>query len=317
MTFVTRFWVSFHGLFSRKIEIRNVKPFFSGTEINCDTSFQEDFNPNNLTSSDIQLKKKGFLVDYFVRPPVTLNLTFEHPIWISYIRFNPKVGQQSTRGFQVLVNDSVQVSRHVIKDPNACQVTFQNYSFPGNSYQEGDTGKVRLGSTPDLKAVKSLTIKIFLTFKATPPCISDLQILGKLNDCVPESIRRDVNSIWKALTKAKFRQNSFQSLSLNPEASGSKRKSLDEDNCDTVPDEFIDTLTCKRMDIPMLLPCGEHVDRSSLDNYNEIESKWGRRPNDPFTGLVFTGESQHLPQFCSKKMKTLQFVTFFVCTIPS
>ena len=30
------------------------------------------------------------------------------------------------------------------------------------------------------------------------------------------------------------------------------------------------------------------VDRSSLDNYNQIEAKWGRKPNDPFTGLGFS-----------------------------
>ena len=57
---------------------------------------------------------------------------------------------------------------------------------------------------------------------------------------------------------------------------------------ESIPSEFLDSLTCKRMDIPMLLPCGQYVDRSSLDNYNEIEAKWGRSPNDPFTGLVFT-----------------------------
>ena len=44
------------------------------------------------------------------------------------------------------------------------------------------------------------------------------------------------------------------------------------------------------MDVPMLLPCGQYVDRSSLDNYNDIESKWCRQPNDPFTGLIFTGK---------------------------
>ena len=42
------------------------------------------------------------------------------------------------------------------------------------------------------------------------------------------------------------------------------------------------------MDVPMLLPCGQYVDRSSLDNYNQIEAKWGRKPNDPFTGLGFS-----------------------------
>ena len=64
---------------------------FSGTEITCDTSSQ--FNPKNLTSSDWQLKKQGFLVDYFIKPPIYLKLTFEHPLWISHLKFETQVGQ--------------------------------------------------------------------------------------------------------------------------------------------------------------------------------------------------------------------------------
>ena len=66
------------------------------------------------------------------------------------------------------------------------------------------------------------------------------------------------------------------------------RTNLKRKNDDSDPDEFLDALTCKRMNVPMLLPCGQYVDRASLDHYNEIEAKWGRSPNDPFTGLAFT-----------------------------
>ena len=42
------------------------------------------------------------------------------------------------------------------------------------------------------------------------------------------------------------------------------------------------------MDVPMLLPSGQYVDRASLDHFIDNEAKWGRAANDPFTGLPFT-----------------------------
>ena len=38
----------------------------------------------------------------------------------------------------------------------------------------------------------------------------------------------------------------------------------------------------------MVLPSGQIVDKSTLDEYNRREEAWGRAPNDPFTGKVFT-----------------------------
>jgi hypothetical protein len=34
------------------------------------------------------------------------------------------------------------------------------------------------------------------------------------------------------------------------------------------------------------------IDRKTLDSYTEEEAKWGRCPNDPFTGKLFTEASR-------------------------
>ena len=148
----------------------NIYNFALGTEISCDTSYQEQYNPKNLTSSDFLLKKKGFLVDYFIRPPISVELKFENSLWISHVNFQPRVGQQTTKGFEIYINDSIKVSRHFLNNPETNEVICQNFSFPGNKFQkEIDQFKVRLGSTEDLKEVKSLTIKIFSTLNSTGP----------------------------------------------------------------------------------------------------------------------------------------------------
>lgn len=36
-----------------------------------------------------------------------------------------------------------------------------------------------------------------------------------------------------------------------------------------------------------MLPSGKVVDQSTIDRHSEVESKWGRLPSDPFTGLEF------------------------------
>jgi len=55
-----------------------------------------------------------------------------------------------------------------------------------------------------------------------------------------------------------------------------------------VPEEFLDAITVEIMTQPIRLPCGLAVDSITLEKYYEEEAKFGRLPNDPFTGICFT-----------------------------
>ena len=119
---------------------------FSGTEVKTESSVQDNFKPENLTSSNLQLKKNGFLVDYFIRPPITLKFKFEHEIWLSHINLETQVGQQNSKGIDVLIHDNNRVARVFLKQENQKEVRFQNFSFPGNRFKsEDDQNKIRLG----------------------------------------------------------------------------------------------------------------------------------------------------------------------------
>jgi hypothetical protein len=50
------------------------------------------------------------------------------------------------------------------------------------------------------------------------------------------------------------------------------------DNCDSVsiPSEFIDLITNEIMVLPVLLPSGKSIDKSTLDKYLANEAQWGR-----------------------------------------
>ena len=66
----------------------------------------------------------------------------------------------------------------------------------------------------------------------------------------------------------------------SPSDSSGPRSSL------RVPERFLDEITCEIMVLPMLLPSGHYVDRSTLDRLQHTDSVYGRPPSDPFTGIM-------------------------------
>lgn len=55
-----------------------------------------------------------------------------------------------------------------------------------------------------------------------------------------------------------------------------------------VPPEFLDKITYDVMQVPMLLPSGHCVDRSTLEKLSNSDALYGRPPTDPFTGTQMT-----------------------------
>ena len=76
------------------------------------------------------------MVDYFVRPPVSVTFKFEHPIWISHISLETHVGQQKSKGIDIFVNNDVnnRIARSISNNPTNRQIDFQNFRYPGNKY---------------------------------------------------------------------------------------------------------------------------------------------------------------------------------------
>ena len=53
---------------------------------------------------------------------------------------------------------------------------------------------------------------------------------------------------------------------------------------DSIPERFLDEITCDVMAVPMLLPSGHYVDKDTLDKLMHTDAIYGRTPSDPFTG---------------------------------
>ena len=100
-----------------------------------------------------------------------------------------------------------------------------------------------------MENVKSLTLKIVATFQSSVICLANVQIWGKLNWSVNHKVKKEVESIWNALIKAKSIQNQDQVKPENykkDEKTSSLKRSLTAADPDSIPEEFLDALTCKR-----------------------------------------------------------------------
>ena len=74
------------------------------------------------------------------------------------------------------------------------------------------------------------------------------------------------------------------------------REPSDHGTADRTPVQFLDEITCEQMTVPMLLPSGHLVDKSTLERTRESDLLYGRPPSDPFTGVPFS--EHHKPKFC-------------------
>ena len=131
---------SYYQIPKRWLKVSTVLP---GTKIECNTSYQDNHSPKNLISSNYELKKQGFLVDYFIRPPVSLVFKFEHPIWISHIFLGTQIGQQKTKGIEIFINEDLdtRIARSISNDPLRSEIKFQNFAYPGNKFNFNDDQK--------------------------------------------------------------------------------------------------------------------------------------------------------------------------------
>ena len=203
--------------------------------------------------------------------------------------------------------------------------SFTNFHFPGNKFKKasaaGGNSKEQLmpgfrlkNIDENLKGVSSLKITILKTIDAnSSPSLSDLKVFGRVSFLykqleIPDSIIDELFKNWEVVKQKESREpdsEDFSKFTFFKSNESSVSSNLDcnkrpndkefekekNDTCLGDPIEFLDSLTSTLMDVPMVLPCGQFVDRKNLDKYVENEAKFGRKPNDPFTGKPFTNSS--------------------------
>jgi len=159
----------------------------------------------------------------------------------------------------------------------------------------------KLGCSEDrflLERVTALKLEICSTAAASVPCMSDLRIEaspapGKENrEAAEQLVLRSRGQQGVAGTSAPvFSFFGGEEEEEQPEIHVIEDQKVLPTSAPSVacepPQDFLDSITEEVMEMPMTLPSGHTVDRSTLDKCTDHFASWGGPPRDPYTGKLF------------------------------
>ncbi|KAI1303192.1 RING finger protein 37 [Halotydeus destructor] len=298
----------------------------ANTRISCSSSCADGFEVTNLISRSLSSRSKGFRVDYYVRPPIDVKVRFSLPVELSYISFGPRNGENEVAWLEILVRKKKEELVSLMKiNCNKAKMVLKNSSYTPHYLskkscvdaldvsQDAQILYVPSYKKSDCYGVEEVVLRLNGMKGTSIPALGHLEIWGQphLTEAnwiqVEQFIKNYKSSdrVIKETGKVSFYGSSAddypQPKRLRVEAE------LIESPKVQVPEEFRDILTNDIMSIPMTVPSGNTIDKSTLDKYIENESIWGRPPNDPFTGRFFSHGCEPVPNM-GLKVRIDQFL---------
>ena len=269
-----------------------------GSVICCNCVSNEDYPCNNL----LEEGDKGFMVEYFIRPPVIITVHLPFPVVLSRLSWNTSLGSQSCHLHEVATS-STTMGGEICS--SICKIAPDLFWQVGRGV--GEKGAIsfcnrRVGlrlccrdNWNALSAVTAVRITILRTERNTVPCMSSLRIFGlstgrkEFAQQEKELIEKNQNMSNKGRNTINFFGGEIEEKSQVYGEVQNTQETISEKECpNEPPSEFLDSITHCLMLLPMTLPSGHHVDRSTLDKCQDSFAAWGGQPRDPFTGKLFS-----------------------------
>ncbi|KAL5020083.1 hypothetical protein ScPMuIL_002975 [Solemya velum] len=297
--------------------------------ISCDKISCDNYEIENLISSDPRKKLKGFIAEYFIKPPVSITVHFPVNIEIQYIYVDPVVGRQKSSSVDIFacskkVKDSwlgsagklcvpdekdlyfYPVGKYFSNNPNL--VCFRNSRFHRRMQFDMNNlnGPISCPITVDIShhsfstlgSTSHLTVRITRTTDASAVAIKSLQIWGQPANSCPRSLQDLIITEYASANDISSKQFiiSEEEITCTKETKKNteKQNKIMLNNVE-IPEEFVDPITWEIMSMPTLLPSGKIIDSSTLEKYINTEASWGRCPSDPFTGILFDSMNRPVP----------------------
>lgn len=250
---------------------------------------REEYSVENLISSDEILRKRGFLCETFIRPPVSLTVSFPFAFDIKYVVIGTRVGGQKSSGFQISAgrNNITQKICTTITEKEIILFHDNNTDLStfGNDYE---ICCFNISASRSIRSANMLTVRIFRTLNSIP-AISKLEIWGILSLSIPRQIRR---AIIYSLEQKKIPEKKQVQI---PHTQSVPEKHLEKKDIFKICDDFLDSITFEVMTFPMVLPSGKYVNQSTIEKCSEHDTMYGRMPCDPFTGIPYTETLKPMP----------------------
>lgn len=268
--------------------------------VTCNVISSEGYEVTNLISSDSEKRRRGFMVYNAIKPPVEITFQFICNINLSHICIWPTVGSQKSCGFEIEFKTSNGKGTDEFISVGQCSFGFEpGIVFLRRNYRDSDVAvpsnfvkHFLVNKQNTLSSSDCLKIKIYRTFNSSLASLGRVEVWGTVSSSCTHSTKKTVGKLYSKRTDKESSELSGSCVTSS--------KSLDkthhaphhrEASGLIIPDDFKDAITFEIMSIPMILPCGKVVDRSTLEKHERNEARWGRSPSDPFTGKLFSNNS--------------------------
>lgn len=296
--------------------------------VRCNTVASDDHAPQNLVAAPQSREhSSGFVAYPVVRPPVDIVFKLACAVRLQSIEVWTRVGSLRTTGLEVAVlrrgdADFVKVGHAFDLEEPADGALFVADSDRNNeasaSDQLSEPTKLRrcqffrtLGRQAPVVQVR---ISIKTTHQRCAPALRSVRIWGSPAACMSAAERQVHLDRWAARQPSIDFYGSSGSETVAPSSSSSANVNGDVVNSShnaapppsastssrspaaehPIPEDYLDAITWEIMTLPMTLPCGRSVDRTTLERHHSNDASWGRSASDPFTGLLFTAERRPL-----------------------
>uniref|UniRef100_A0A3B4AVZ4 U-box domain-containing protein n=1 Tax=Periophthalmus magnuspinnatus TaxID=409849 RepID=A0A3B4AVZ4_9GOBI len=298
------------------------------TAIHCNKLCADGYDVTNLVSADPAVRRRGFKLEYYLRPPLQVTLTFKCKVELCRVdvelwpwgmdrgqackklEISTCSGSLSERAQNWSANEPQCTTNQFNRDfklVGRCElreetrVCFSHKSFkPRPPFQHPTPpsppptncrhDELWSRGPQSLGAVTQLRVALPFGGAASALGLKALSVWGQpAKCCTAEEVER-IRNAHEASERL-----TQTAVSVTPVRPTKLQQKATTSQSSSVPEEFLDPITQEMMVLPMLLPSGVSVDHSTLEEYQKREATWGRPANDPFTGVTFTASSQPLP----------------------
>ncbi|XP_069140210.1 RING finger protein 37-like [Argopecten irradians] len=313
-------------------------------KITCDKVSADHYEVTNLVSQDWAKRRRGFLAETFIKPPVIVTVAFPCNIEVFRIVIDPKVGRQTSSAIEIFsyskkvdktwlnglpeqsACDTVsikpscmiyqQVGKVLMQDPGL--LCFSNVQYrPFGEWQPDrntpastdfpNAQDLRHHKLSSLSFVSHISIRVSRTINGSAVGIQRLEIWGQPSRSCPTDIANRIKTLYLSSLPANVQKTQTRTKEVEKPVTTNISVDIYNENGIEVPKDFVDKIICDIMTVPMLLPCGENIDQMTLEKHNSNEASWGRPPSDPYTGIHFHGNLQPIPN-TSLKARIDKFV---------
>lgn len=320
------------------------KPFIS--EASASLIHQDGYGIDNLFSLDCKARQSGFRIERFVRPPLTLEVSFKLPLDVYYIVLGIELHENNERckvEFTTSTKASVPVYNQKfcgsfsVNTPltvyhNPLRVSTQVHPINLPNKVEGSQVLDKLVcqqiNLQALKPINDLTtttsIAVCLKQYTSPKAlhVKCLEVWGRPSKlCTPDHLSVFEKAKETCLTSQQqcnlsssltlFNSGDYPHCNSLPETSVDQHKAKSDSNEQVSKiqkeETYLDQLTFELMVLPYQLPSGYYVDRLTVEKCKENDLLYGRNPCDPFTGVPYTESCQ--PRFCPRMKAKLDNIS--------